>query len=1003
MTSAHRPLRISAFTALLVALVLTAGRSNAASTAKVVAISDAAPGGGVFAGPAFTTWPGAGGTGWVAFRTRLEGASASEALVLAGLAPPLSRVTVAQIGDSSPAGRKLRAFVGRPTVDSNGDVAFLATLATSSDDPADAPIPAALFLFRRTPPAGEPALIALAVSGDTIPAGVLDLAGDVDPLADATTIDVPERGPVMNAAGAVAFLAVVRSGAGAIVTLCTVSSGGVIPRARLGDPFRNGKIIRLGPPSLNGAGTLAFTATVDGPNGTSGIFTLGTDGLVERVARGTAVELDFDGTPGSQTLIDFGDVVSIGDDGTLAFTAGPILDKSRGDTVGAPAAFAFAGDILHPVLYPGQRVRGNLDRVRGVLLGNAGAFATAPPVVTADGSVVAAASLNGGSVEAVLRSASPEYKNPERLATTNGPTADASPAGGTYAGLESGPAVDAAGGVAFRVRVAGGYSSEAIIYRPGTGPAQGVFVGEGSPTDGFFAGAPFSTPRLNDRGDVVFRGYVANGPSSVGLFKASTTGLEALVRSGDPSPLGNSPFVDFPGDPSLNAGGTVAFTATVLDKGRGIFLIDRNGPSPLVRSGDPAPGPGGAVFNSFGSSPSLSDAGDVAFRASIRYRNATTRTDETLEGLFLATGTSIQLLASAGQPSPTGPPFLQMRDPLITAVPSLVFAAPVGTDAGEFTGVFAADAAHIQTVVSERQVLGAGVSIDDISSAPATDAKGDVAFLASRRGPAGSLGPAILRRAGLALEVLLARGDTGPAGGVVKSLSQPTMNRTGHVAFRTTYQSGTGAATNFLLANEGGLVPVLAVGEPTAGGGRVATLGARASLNADDTLAVVATIARAPQRIAILLASPTQLSVPTLGLKLSARIRHDRLRLAVRFAPGRVTDGFDPESEPIVITLLDTTGEVWTTTVDGGALQKRGRAQVLRPRHRPHGVKALRLETFSGGVMQLDLRSSRIDLTNRGTRRLLPPFTVAVEFGDDAGSRRVPCTVSLNGATCSAP
>ncbi len=817
MTSAHRPLRVSAFTALLVTLALSAGRGDAASTSKVVAISDAAPGGGVFAGPAFTTWPGAGGTGWVAFRTRLEGASASEALVLAGLVPPLSRVTVAQIGDSSPAGRKLRAFVGRPTVNANGDVAFLATLATSSADPADAPIPAALFLFRRTPPAGEPALIALAVSGDTIPAGVLDLAGDVDPLADATALDVPERGPVMNAAGTVALLAVVRSSTGAIVALCTATSGGVTPRARLGDPFRNGKIVRLGPPSLNGAGTLAFTATVDGPNGTTGVFTLGADGLVERVARGTEVDLDFDGAATEpQALIDFGDVVSIGDDGTLAFTAGPILDRSRDDTVGAAAAFAFAGGILHPVLYPGQRVRGNLDRVRGVLLGNAGAFATAPPVVTADGSVVAAASLNGGSVEAVLRAASPEYKNPDRLATTNGPTADASPAGGTYAGLESGPAVDAAGGVAFRVRVAGGYSSEAIIYRPGTGPAQGVFVGEGSPTDGFFAGAPFSTPRLNDRGDVVFRGYVANGPSSVGLFKASTTGLEALVRSGDPSPLGNSPFVDFPGDPSLNAGGTIAFTATVLDKGRGIFLIDRDGLLPLVRVGDAAPGPDGAVFASFGGSPSLSDAGDVAFRASIRYRNADGK-DVTLEGLFLATGTSIRLLASAGQASPTGPPFLQMRDPLITAVPSLVFAAPVGTDAAEFTGVFAADGARVQTLVSERQILGAGITIDEISSAPAADAKGDIAFLASRRGPAGSLGPAILRRVGLALEVLLARGDTGPTGGVVKSLSQPTMNRTGHVAFRTSYQSGTGAGTGFLLANEGGLVPVLAVGEPMAG------------------------------------------------------------------------------------------------------------------------------------------------------------------------------------------
>lgn len=1001
MTSAHRLHRLSALAALLGALAQGVV-ADAASTRKVVALGDVAPGGGVFAGPAFTTWPGAGGSGWVAFRTRLEGASASEALVLARLTPPLARMTVAQIGDATPAGRKLRAFVGRPAVNANGDVAFLATLASRDDDPADGPAPAAVLLFRRTPPPGEPALLAQGVSGDVLAEGTLDLAGDVDPASDSTTLDVPGRGPSLNAAGTVAFITVLRRSGAPIVALCTAAGGTVTARVRSGDAFGGGEITRLGPPALNASGALAFMATTDGPNATAGIFTLDAGGLVERVKRGDTLPVDFGTVLGfpkqdPQPLVDFGDVVSLGDDGTVAFTAGPIFDKSRDDAVGGPAVIAFAGNTIHPVLHPGQRVGGNLeDRVKGIILGNAGAFATAPPVVASDGSIVAAASLNGGSVEAVLRATPPAFDGPTRLATTNGFTADQSPAGGRYIGLASGPVADADGGVAFRVRIAGGASSEAIVYRPATGASQGVFVGEGAPTDGFFAGSPFSTPRLNDRGDVVFRGYVAGGPSSVGLFKASGRGVEALVRSGDPSPLGRDfPFVDFPGDPSLNANGAVAFSASVLDQGRGVFLVDQDGVHVIVRANQAAPG--GGVFRTFGSSPTLNDAGAVAFRASVRVD------DETIEGVFLATPSSLHALASTSQASPAGPPFLDMSDPIVTGVPSLVFAARVGTETARINGIFTADATGVQMLASDRQILGAGLSIGDISSGPTLDAQGNLAFLGTRTGPSGSLGPAILRRSGRAIDVLLARGDAGPAGGVVKSLSQPTMNRAGHVAFRSSYETGSGASTGFLLATGTGLAPLISVGDAAAGGGRIASLQPRAALNADDTLALSATLRKAPQHTAILLASATQLSVPTLKLDLSPRPRRDRLRLALRFVAGRLSDGFDPAADPLVVRLLDTNGEVWSATIDAGALQKRGSVLVAPRRRRPRTVRTLRLQPFAGGVMRLDVRAVRVDLTNRGARRLAPPFTVAVELGDDTGALRVPCTLRLNGTACSAP
>jgi hypothetical protein len=40
----------------------------ATSKVEVAALGDAAPGGGVFAGPGFVGWPTAAGNGWIAFR-----------------------------------------------------------------------------------------------------------------------------------------------------------------------------------------------------------------------------------------------------------------------------------------------------------------------------------------------------------------------------------------------------------------------------------------------------------------------------------------------------------------------------------------------------------------------------------------------------------------------------------------------------------------------------------------------------------------------------------------------------------------------------------------------------------------------------------------------------------------------------------------------------------------------------------------------------------------------
>src|SRR5581483_11531221 len=146
------------------------------------------------------------------------------------------------------------------------------------------------------------------------------------------------------------------------------------------------------------------------------------------------------------------------------------------DFVGAPGALVFHDGVVTPVVYPGQTVSGG--RVKGIQLGQPGRFLVAPPALAPDGSVVVFAALNGGSSEGIFRAA-PPYATLTPLVVTDGLTADATPAGGTDNGL-----------------------------------------GVGAPSQGFFAGAPFSVPHLNDAGDVVFAGFVAGGPSSAGIFRA---------------------------------------------------------------------------------------------------------------------------------------------------------------------------------------------------------------------------------------------------------------------------------------------------------------------------------------------------------------------------------------------------------------------------------------------------------------------------------------------------
>ena len=140
------PVRSSLLAALLsAALAVPAG---AASKATVAYLGQAVPGGGVFAGPSFVGEPSAAGNGWIAFRAQVVG-STTEQIVVANLVTHQRSVVASVGGTISKDIGKVKQFLGRPTVNANGDVVFAAVITLPDGVKVDptAPTPAGIFLF----------------------------------------------------------------------------------------------------------------------------------------------------------------------------------------------------------------------------------------------------------------------------------------------------------------------------------------------------------------------------------------------------------------------------------------------------------------------------------------------------------------------------------------------------------------------------------------------------------------------------------------------------------------------------------------------------------------------------------------------------------------------------------------------------------------------------------------------------------------------------------------
>ncbi len=1025
----------------LLCCLLATGPAEGASKIAIAALGDPAPGGGAFAGPPFSGEPSAAGNGWLAFRAQGIG-STVEQIVARNMLTTEDYVVATVGGIIDEKIGRIKQFLGRPTVNVRGDVAFAAEITPPDDAPKPDPLapppppPAGVFLWNKS----QEQLSVVAEPGLDTGLGILDLTTPINLLTVETGIDIAERTPALNDAGDVAFVA---------ATLDDTTPGGAIFVRRAGQPlapvvtlrsaYENGRFQILGPPAINNAGMLAFRAVVEGATALDGIFKLEAGALSLLIKDGDTP----DKLPAPFTIdpiFEFGDVVALNDAGDVVCTGGPFFDNSDdssfADLDGSPGVILLrpgASPLL--VGFPGQRVEVGSERegrIFELTLGPEEGSRTAAPALTPDGKVIFFSTVSNGSSQAIFR-VDPAGPTPFTLVRLGGTNADAAPrVGGTYLSASSSPAVDAAGNIAFAARIEGSTTSEALVWQPSTGDAEAITIGDAAPDPvrAYFAGPAFFPPVQNDAGDIVFKSHVARGPSSLGVFRFRDGALSAVVRVRDPAPLADAPlFTNLVGDLSMNGAGDVAFAATVAGRGRGIFLTSGDTVRAVAMQLDELvpedPLRLGAFIRTIATNASVNESGTVVFRGVVSFQSpfGPFVPDERQNCLFLADASGVHVVVAQGDDSGTGLPFLNFRDPVIVGE-SILFRGTLGTILEEGTGFFLRDERGVRPVVVKGQDLGDGMIVSTLQGKALLGDNGDVLFAA--RVERGSEESGVVMRATAAgLQPILQTGARGPDGGRIRSLGRLSVNREGNVALRLGFEPFSGGVPGVFLARPGGPESYLRVGEGGAAGinGRITNLNQNVALNSSDRVAFLASVGGGEARSAIFLAAPTTMRVEKLAFRRGPGLLsenapltpRDRVRFSAVLEPPDIMPQPPPSPERgqrelararrklVTVAVADGVGPLWSGIVQSADTQLRGRT-LRSKRGADSRVGALRVRFTRRGAIRVAVRSRPFDLSvsagaalerrfdETGAAILEPPFIVRVDVGEDGGSATLDCT-----------
>ena len=177
-------------------------------------------------------------------------------------------------------------------------------------------------------------------------------------------------------------------------------------------------------------------------------------------------------------------------------------------------------------------------------------------------------------------------------------------------------------------------SSGTVVFYAGTPTGFGVFTGSGGPvttiadTSGPFSGF-VGFPTINADGRVAFHATLDSG--GTGIFTGNGGPITTIADQ-------SGPFSGFAPDgthvsPAINAAGAVAFRASLVGGGEGIF-VGSGGPATTIATSS---GP----FANFGSLPDLNAAGRAVFEATL---------DAGGRGIFTGSGGPTATIADSSGP-----------------------------------------------------------------------------------------------------------------------------------------------------------------------------------------------------------------------------------------------------------------------------------------------------------------------------------------------------------------
>ena len=156
------------------------------------------------------------------------------------------------------------------------------------------------------------------------------------------------------------------------------------------------------------------------------------------------------------------------------------------------------------------------------------------------------------------------------------------------------PFINSAGDMSFGAvcvgALAAGQGESIYIRKAATGEI--LTVGRaGDPAPGGGELLNCDTSKINDRGDVVFTGYLAPDASTSGFYLYTGGNLVRVAGSGDALP-GGGHYVSGSGNPGLNNSGTVAFTAALDTGEEGLYTYSKGSLRLIAKTGTVIPGLG---------------------------------------------------------------------------------------------------------------------------------------------------------------------------------------------------------------------------------------------------------------------------------------------------------------------------------------------------------------------------------------------------------------------------